>query len=105
MAKKKTSAGEAKSRKTVKASQEIPPEKYFVLCDGTRIKDMHELALMLDRISDEQFGYHVNDSKNDFSNWIRDVFGQHELADALSGITCRKDSQIYLLKHVVTKKR
>ena len=29
------------------------------------------------------FFYHVNDNKNEFANWIRDVFGNQELADKL----------------------
>lgn len=108
MAKKKTGSGKAnetKKKSGARAFPEIPPEKYFVLSDGTQIKNMNELALMLDRISDEQFSYHVNENKNDFSNWIRDVFGQHEIADNLSGIKCKKESQIYLLKKVLAKKR
>ncbi len=85
--------------------QEILPEQHFMLCNGTSVKSINELALLMDKLSDEEFSFHVNDNKNDFSNWIRDVFDQSNLADGLSKTTCKKESQIYLLKHVVTDKR
>ena len=84
--------------------EEIPPEKYFMLNDGTAIKSIEELAFMMDSISDEMFSFHVNEEKNDFACWIRDVFGNKDLADSLSGLQCKKDNQIALLKHALKEK-
>ena len=88
-------------KKDVKAA-EIPPEKHFVLCSGERIKDIRELAHMIESISDEEFSFHVNAEKNDFSSWIRDVFEQGDLAEQIRNIGCRKEFQITLLKHLVS---
>ncbi|MBU2561078.1 MAG: hypothetical protein KKD17_02190 [Nanoarchaeota archaeon] len=107
MVKKKSSTekkGNA-SRKVKSSVLDIPPEKYFVLRSGTPIKSIEELALMLDRISDDDFRYHVNEDKNDFSNWIKNVFGRTDLADMLDPVKDRKESQIVLLKHMVSSKR
>jgi hypothetical protein len=83
--------------------QDIPPEKYFVLRSGSIIKSLDELAHNMDRISDEDFSFHVNDGKNDFANWIRDVFGRSDLADSMVPVKDKKGSQIVLLKHVASK--
>lgn len=34
-------------------------------------------------MSDEIFHHHVNNEKNDFSSWIRDVIGDQKLANDL----------------------
>jgi hypothetical protein len=100
MAKKKEKAPEKKEVK--KAG--IPPDKYFVLRSGTTIKDIESLALMLDSMDDSEFSFHVNDSKNDFANWIDDVFGRKDIADAIRPIKDKKESQIVLLKQLFLEK-
>ncbi len=92
-------------KKEERKQEGITPEKYFVLSDGRPIKSVEELALMLDSISDEDYSRHVNDEKNDFACWIKDVFGFSELADSLMSVKSRKDSQIVLLKHAVGGRR
>jgi len=59
----------------------INPEHYFVLYGGKVIKDLQELIHVLKSIDRKTFEYHVNDSKNDFSNWIRYVFKSRKLAE------------------------
>jgi len=62
---------------------DINPEHYFVLCDGRIIKSLEELMLFLKDMDQKTFTYHVNDQKNDFSNWIRYVFKEKKLADEI----------------------
>jgi len=83
----------------------VSPDKYFVLCSGGLIKDMEELALMLDHISDDEFRHHVNYERNDFCCWLKDVFNEIELAEELGKTKDKKDTQIIILKHIVSKKR
>jgi hypothetical protein len=105
MAKKKSGRNEHKEAKLERVlAESIPPEKYFVLHSGICIRNIEELAHMLDTMSDADYSYHVNDAKNDFANWIRDVFNKPELADAIIPIKDRKESQIVLLKHVLKHK-
>jgi hypothetical protein len=94
---------EGPSKKAEKA--EIKPENYFVLGNGGVIKSIKELAETLEYLSDDEFRYHVNDSKNDFANWIRDVFGEKDLADRLFATKDKKDTHIIILKFLVSSKR
>jgi hypothetical protein len=81
--------------------KQIKPEHYFGLCSGILIKDIKELAFALDYISDGELNHHVNQSRNDFSRWIRDVFEEKQLADDVAKAKDRKELQIMLLKFLV----
>ena len=65
----------------------IPTEKEFRLNNGTKIKGLRELASILPKLDEETFAYHVNDEKNDFEKWIKDVFKNTTLADKIKDIT------------------
>jgi hypothetical protein len=97
---------EAKLKKAEKvAKKEINPENYFVLGNGGVIKSIEEFGSTLDHLSDDEFRYHVNDTKNDFANWIRDVFAETELAEKLFATKDKKDTQIIVLKYLLNSKR
>lgn len=66
-----------------KVIKDIPPNKWFVLKDGRKIKSVAELKETLKTIEDHTFNHHVNDAKNDFSSWIRHVFEDANLADKI----------------------
>ena len=34
-------------------------------------------------MSEEVYGYHVNADKNDFANWVRNVFGRKAIANKI----------------------
>ena len=106
--KKKSSTIKKVSKKIIKESNEykiISPENYFFLNDGRVLKDMFELAETLENISHDVFFHHVNDSKNDFSNWIKDVFGNKDLAEEIYVIREPKQTQLIILKHIAKNKR
>lgn len=54
---------------------------HFKFNDGTTATNLSELLDSLKRIDDAVFRHHVNEQKNDFSNWIRDVLKENELAE------------------------
>ena len=81
----------------------ISPDKYFVLKDGRQLKDYRELASALDSLNDDVFNFHVNKDRNDFSNWINDVFQEHELAEHIRHIHNRFEMQAKLYKHLFEK--
>ena len=67
--------------KKIDIYQEAPTtEQYFYLHNGIPIKNLAELIDQLVDMDRELFNYHVNPGNNDFANWIRDVFGEKELA-------------------------
>ncbi len=62
---------------------DVLPEHEFVLVGGSRLKNLRELAKAINGIGEEGFRHHVNAEKNDFYNWVRDVFKDKELASAI----------------------
>ena len=56
------------------------PENSFHCADGAVIGSVYELENKLCTMSSHAFHHHTNQSRNDFHNWIRDVFHDHELA-------------------------
>ena len=59
---------------------DVPQDRQFWCSDGRILKNLPELRVALEQMTDETFRYHSNDAKNDFSNWVRDVIGDDELA-------------------------
>ena len=59
------------------------PEQCFWVNSGPIIKNLDELASVLPELNDEIFNHHMNNEKNDFSNWIKDVIGDQALANDL----------------------
>ncbi len=62
----------------------VPQEYVFWCHDGGVFTDIYDLMEGLKTMSDDTFTYHSNLEKHDFSNWIRDIMGDGELADALA---------------------
>ena len=75
----KTGREPVKKKTLVRVSE----EKMFWCNDGQTYADIRELARGLVAMSQETFYHHVNPDKNDFSNWVRDIINDIELADAL----------------------
>jgi len=73
----------------------------FVLNDGRKLKSIIHLIDELENMPDDVFSQHVNEYKNDFSNWIKDVFKDDVLADELQLVNDRLETQRALLKHAV----
>ena len=80
---------------------EAPVEHHFVVADGRKIKNIIELADALETMSEEIFRHHVNDFKNDFSTWVKDVFYDHSLAEDIARAKNRLETQIAILRRLV----
>ena len=76
----------------------VMQENYFVLHDGTVIKDYRELAANLATMSDDAFSYHVNNDKNDFATWIHDIFKEEELAADIRKCRSKVEMEALLYK-------
>ena len=77
--------------------------KYFILCNGKKLKNIKEMADVMEHLEDYVFDHHVNDKKNDFSVWVKDVFKDVELAKKLSGVKDKKHLQLVVYKHITHK--
>ncbi len=99
----KKASGSPRVEITVKRFSEAPEDKRFVLNDGRILKDLKELADALEHMSDDVFRHHVNESKNDFGNWTKDVLLEKELAEDLQKVDNQLHAQIAVLKHIAKK--
>ncbi|MEK6947451.1 MAG: hypothetical protein AABX32_07635 [Nanoarchaeota archaeon] len=70
---------------------EIKPEEYFGLSNGRILKNLNELLNALKSMDEETFKFHVNQEKNDFGNWIEDVFKYEDLANQIFNAKMRED--------------
>lgn len=74
------------------------PHKSFWVNNGPILKNIGELPAVLRRMSDKTFLHHVNKEKNDFAKWIREVFGDKNLADAITKAK-NKDNMIRAIEY------
>lgn len=65
------------------------PEKSFKLSSGTELLSIDELDSALKYMKEDVFNHHVYSGVNHFSNWVRDVFNQPELAQQLRMCTTK----------------
>jgi len=80
--------------------KEAEPGKYFYVHNGMTIKNLDELAVALELMDIEVFEYHVNNEKNDFSNWIYYVLEEHTLARDLEKVKSKNASAARVRKHI-----
>lgn len=79
----------------------VPKEYAFWVCNGTYVHNLHELADAIESMGEEQFKTHVNNNKNDFSSWVRDVIGEVDLAEKLMSSDDKNEHHVHVLKHLV----
>jgi len=63
--------------------EDVAPDKEFHLWGGESIRTVPDLQIALSKMDNKTFHYHVNNHKNDFSNWIEHVFRDKVLAESM----------------------
>ena len=71
---------------------DVPEDRVFWCNDGRIFRNMRDLSAGLASMSGETFAYHVNDEKNDFSNWLNDVVEDEKLAKDLENPITRQEA-------------
>ncbi|RJQ17166.1 hypothetical protein C4573_03880 [Candidatus Woesearchaeota archaeon] len=60
--------------------QNAPPEQKFHFNNGKSAQNIWELKKQIQVMNQDEFGNHVNETKNDFANWIDQVIHDPYLA-------------------------
>ena len=97
---KKTKAQRPAKKPAAKLLAKVPQEYVFWCHDGGVFTDIYDLVEGLKTMSDETFAYHSNLEKHDFSNWIRDMMEDGELADALAAAADRTEAVTCILTRI-----
>lgn len=85
--------------------EDVRAENYFWLKDGGVIKNLKELSEVMNNMSDDTFNYHVNDQKNDFSNWIKDVHQEEGVAEGLLKAKTKEEAADYIRRVIEETQR
>ncbi len=65
-------------------------QKPLILSNGLKIRSLNHLHNSLDKINEKIFYKHVNENKNDFYNWAKDVLKDNALAEDLLECTTKE---------------
>ncbi len=75
--------------------KEASEEGYFILRSKNKVegvlKSIDDLKEKLPSIADEVFNYHVNENRNDFADWIENIFHAAETASKLRLLKTKKE--------------
>jgi hypothetical protein len=88
--------------KELKFYKDVEAEHYFYLSNGIIIKNLQELVDVLKVMDDNTFRSHVNEQKNDFSNWVRYAVKDEELANDIKG-TKKREEMLNILEKEILK--
>lgn len=61
----------------------VPEEKRFYCHDGRILNNIYELKIALEDMHSDTYNHHVNEEKNDFARWVREVLIDDKLAHDL----------------------
>ncbi len=72
------------------------PDQYFYLHGGGSLRSIEELFAELQTMDQTTFRHHVNQQRNDFASWVRDVMDDRFLAKNIE-LTQDRDQMLKLL--------
>jgi uncharacterized protein YeeX (DUF496 family) len=76
------------------------PSHHFKIHMGATVKNLEELADVLEVMDEATFKHHVTKEKNDFHNWVRDIITDVELSKKLLNTKKRKIAAEHVRKRV-----
>ncbi len=81
----------------------VDPKYFFWLNNGESISSIDGLIEALENMDEDLFRHHVNEQKNDFSDWVNNCLNDKELASLLAA-TLDKSQMIDILKGEIIEK-
>ena len=88
-------------KKKLSKLRNAKPEEYFLLVNGVPIKNVKELGSTLSIMNDWVFNHHVNESRNDFANWIEFSLKDEKLAKEIRGTKNIKEMELIIYRHLI----
>lgn len=79
------------SKALVNPLRDVEGDKCFWANNGAVIKNLYELHNSLETMDEATFNHHVNEGRNDFYNWVRDVIHDKKLANRLAKLKTRAE--------------
>jgi hypothetical protein len=77
------------------------PDQYFILVTGVPLKNLKELASALETMNDWVFNHHVNESRNDFAAWAKEVLNETGLSEEIIETKSIRELELKILKYLV----
>jgi len=59
---------------------DVTGDRQFWCQNGQVFKNLYDMEAAFGGMDDNTFRHHVSETRNDFSNWVRDVIGDEKLA-------------------------
>jgi hypothetical protein len=84
---------------------DVPGEYVFWLQGGRTLSNMADMLDALRTMPDDTYAYHVNQEKNDFSNWVRDIIRDEKLANDLRKATSKRQAATRVSERINTLKK
>jgi hypothetical protein len=81
-----------------KLSEITKPENKFYTVDGQSLVILQDLVNYLLICDEDLYAYHVNDTKNDFANWVREVLVHPDLSESMMKCKNVKECRNILLE-------
>ncbi|MBS3174375.1 hypothetical protein J4440_00670 [Candidatus Woesearchaeota archaeon] len=82
---------------------EAPEQHHFIVSNGKKLKNLKELIEEIENMPDSIFKSHVNNYKNDFSKWVKDIFKEDFLAEELKKTDNQIETELKLQRHINKK--
>ncbi len=105
--KKKAVKKKRSVKKTEKKNSSLfkkaPKNREFYAIDGNVFDSVKEFSLGLREMNDNTFWHHVTPDRNDFANWVEEIFKDKELAEQLHKAADKTHTEIIVLRHIVKK--
>ncbi|NMC36643.1 hypothetical protein GYA49_06425 [Candidatus Beckwithbacteria bacterium] len=87
-------------RETVESwLRECPEDQAFVCINGQRTRTIKDLVKIFERMTIEDYRYHVGKDKNDFAAWAEGVFHNGHLAANFRSARSLKEAYQYVKRH------
>jgi hypothetical protein len=76
--------------------KEAPEEQAFWVNGGQSLRSIRDLREALFQMEDWQFDHHAKRDGNDFSRWVKEVFGEKALAKKIETAKDKKETVLIL---------